>query len=304
MAESKIAVYGAMSANVAIMVTKFIAAGITGSSSMLSEAIHSMVDTGDSCLLLVGLKRSERPATREHPYGHGKELYFWTLIVAVLIFGVGGGISFYEGILHLRNPPPLKDPTWDYVVLGCAAVFESLSFSMGVRQFNRERKGRPVLHSLETSKDPATLTVMAEDSAALVGLSIAACGIFFSHWLQRPELDAIGSMAIGVLLAGVAVLLIASSRDLLIGEGVSVATARELRDLALEGGFTQVGPILSMFMGPHEALVTFSVQADPHRPSGDVARAVQELEARIRDRWPPIKRVYIEVTPPEPPTAP
>jgi cation diffusion facilitator family transporter len=302
MAESKLAVYGAMGANVAIAVTKFIAAAITGSSSMLSEGIHSMVDTGNSCLLLIGLNRSRRPPTREHPYGHGKELYFWTLIVGVLIFGVGGGVSFYEGILHLRHPPPLEDPLWNYAVLACAAVFESISFSLGWKQFNAERKGRPVLQALQTSKDPATLTVMAEDSAALVGLALAACGVFFSHWLQRPELDAIASMAIGELLAGVAVVLIAASRDLLIGEGVSVATARELRDMALQDGFTQVGPILSMFMGPHEALVTLSVQADPARASGEVAAAVQGLEARVRERWPVIKRVYIEVSPPDEPT--
>ena len=147
MAESKIAVYGAIGANVAIAVTKFIAAGITGSSSMLSEGIHSLVDTGNGGLMLVGLARSKRPPTREHPYGHGKELYFWSLIVGVLIFGVGGGVSLYEGIMHVRNPPPLEDPMWNYVVLACAAVFESISFSMGWHQFSKERKGRPVVEA-------------------------------------------------------------------------------------------------------------------------------------------------------------
>lgn len=300
MAESKLAVYGAMGANVAIAVTKFIAAGLTGSSSMLSEGIHSMVDTGNSCLLLIGLNRSQRPPTREHPYGHGKELYFWTLIVGVLIFGVGGGVSFYEGILHLRSPRPLENAVWNYVVLGCAAVFESISFTLGVKQFNADRHGQPVLEALRNSKDPATLTVMAEDSAAIVGLALAACGVFLSHWLREPAYDAIASMAIGVLLAGVAVVLIAASRDLLIGEGVSQATARELRELALASGFTDVGPILSMYMGPHEALVTFSVEADPARSSGEVAAAVQALESQIRERWPSIQRVYVEVSPSQP----
>lgn len=297
MADSKFTVYGALGANLAIAVTKFIAAGLTGSSSMLSEGIHSMVDTGNSCLLLIGLSRSRRPPSVEHPYGHGKELYFWTLIVGVLVFGLGGGVSFYEGIVHLRNPPPLEDARWNYVVLACAAVFEGTSFSIGWRQFKAQRQDQPVLHALKTSKDPATLTVLAEDSAALVGLLFAACGVYFSHRFQRPELDALASMAIGLLLAGVAVWLIHESRDLLIGEGVSPATARAIREMALRDGFTRIGPILSMYMGPHEVLLTLELQADPGRDSGDVAAAVHQLEARVRERWPVIRRLYVEVTP-------
>ena len=301
MAESKIAVYGAIGANVAIAVTKFIAAGITGSSSMLSEGIHSLVDTGNGGLLLVGLARSKRPPTREHPYGHGKELYFWSLIVGVLIFGVGGGVSLYEGIQHVRQPPPLEDPMWNYIVLACAAVFESISFSMGWRQFSKERRGRPVVEALRQSKDPATFTIIAEDSAALLGLALAACGVYFSHRLDRPEIDGIASIAIGLLLAGVAVLLIRESRGLLVGEGVSPATAREIRELVLaEPGVRDIGPILSMYIGAHEVLVTTTVQVDPALPSGEVAGTIQRIEDEVRERWPVIQRVYIEVSPPPP----
>ena len=301
MAESKIAVYGAIGANVAIAVTKFIAAGITGSSSMLSEGIHSLVDTGNGGLLLVGLARSQRPPTREHPYGHGKELYFWSLIVGVLIFGVGGGVSLYEGIQHVRTPPPLEDPMWNYIVLACAAVFESISFSMGWRQFSKERCGRPVVEALRQSKDPATFTIIAEDSAALLGLALAACGVYFSHRLDRPEIDGIASIAIGLLLAGVAVLLIRESRGLLVGEGVSPATAREIRELVLaEPGVRDIGPILSMYIGAHEVLVTTTVQVDPDLPSGEVAGTIQRIEDEVRERWPVIQRVYIEVSPPPP----
>src|SRR6478609_6541684 len=171
MAESRLAIYGAIGANLAIAVTKFIAAGITGSSSMLSEGIHSLVDTGNGALLLVGLKQSQKPASPAHPFGRGKELYFWSLIVGVLIFGLGGGVSFYEGVLHVREPAPLEDAFWNYVVLGCAAVFEGASFTLAFRQFTRERGDTPFWQALHTSKDPSTYTVMAEDSAALAGLA-------------------------------------------------------------------------------------------------------------------------------------
>ena len=299
MAESKMAVYGAMGANVAIAVTKFIAAGITGSSSMLSEGIHSLVDTGNGCLLLVGMARSKRPPTREHPYGHGKELYFWSLMVGVLIFGAGGGISFYEGVLHVRHPAPLEDATWNYAVLAFATLFESISFAIGLRQFNAERKGKPVIASLQNSKDPSLLSVLAEDSAALAGLVIAAIGVFLSHALNEPIIDGIASMAIGVLLAGVAVVLIHQSRGLLVGEGISATTASRIRALAeAEPAVLEVGPILSMYIGPDEALVTLAVQVNPVLPSGEVAHAVERIESQIRALFPPIRRVYIEISPP------
>src|SRR5205823_12090612 len=211
MASSKIAVYGAIAANVAIAVTKFVVAGITGSSAMLSEGIHSAVDTFNGVLLLVGLKLSQRPATPEHPFGHGKELYFWSLIVAVLIFGLGGGISFYEGVQHLRAPQPLQDPMWNYVVLGAAAVFEGSSFVVALRQFLRQAGDAPFWQALHRSKDPTTYTVLAEDAAALVGLVVAALGIALARHFDRPALDGAASMVIGLLLAGVAVLLIRES---------------------------------------------------------------------------------------------
>jgi cation diffusion facilitator family transporter len=171
MADSRIPVYGAIAANVAIAITKFVVAGITGSSAMLSEGIHSAVDTGNGILLLIGVKRSRRPATPEHPFGHGKELYFWSLIVAVLIFGLGGGVSFYEGIVHVSEPVPLEDPMWNYVVLGAAALFEGISFAVALRHFFAEAGDRPFWEALHASKDPTTYTVLAEDGAALAGWS-------------------------------------------------------------------------------------------------------------------------------------
>src|SRR5438132_8718399 len=187
-APSNLAVFGAIAANVAIATTKFIVASLTGSSAMLSEAIHSTVDCFNGVLLLVGLRLSERPPTEEHPFGHGKELYFWSLIVAVLIFGVGGGLSFYEGVQQVRHPQPMQHPMWNYVVLGVAAVFEGSSFVIALRQFLKQAGNIPFWEALHRSKDPTTYTVLAEDSAALIGLVVAAVGIALSQGLDKPVL--------------------------------------------------------------------------------------------------------------------
>lgn len=292
---SKLAIYGAIAANVAIAVTKLVVAGITGSSAMLSEGIHSSVDSFNGVLLLVGIRLSQRPATPEHPFGHGKELYFWSLIVAVLIFGLGGGISFYEGVQHIRHPEPLHDPTWNYAVLGAAALFEGISFGIAMRQFLKLAGATPFWEAVHRSKDPTTYIVLAEDSAALVGLAIAAVGIALSHWLQMPALDRAASVLIGILLAGVATLLAWESRGLLIGEGIRPETARALRDIALaQPGVRDVGRVLSMYVGPDDALVTMDLDFDAGTKTSDAALAMAEVERRVRERFPTIKRLFIE----------
>jgi cation diffusion facilitator family transporter len=297
MAESKVAIYGAIGANVAIAVTKFIVAGVTGSSAMLSEGIHSAVDTFNGVLLLVGLRLSKRPATVEHPFGHGKELYFWSLIVAVLIFGLGGGVSFYEGIQHIRAPEPMRDPTWNYVVLAAAALFEGTSFFIALRQFRAQSGSTPFWQALDRSKDPTTYTVLAEDAAALVGLLVAALGIYFSHRLDMPVLDGVASVVIGVLLAGVAVLLIRQSRGLLIGEGIRPETARAIRSLAMDQPSVEdVGHVLSMYIGPDEVLAIVDVNFRDDTPTGDAAEAIAAIEKQVRARFPMIKRLFIEAT--------
>ena len=295
MAESRIAIYGAIAANVAIAVTKFTVAGITGSSAMLSEGIHSAVDTFNGVLLLVGLKLSQRPATQEHPFGHGKELYFWSLMVAVLIFGLGGGVSFYEGIQHIRNPEPITDPTWNYVVLGAAALFEGASFAIALKQFLGQAGGRPFWNALHASKDPTTYTVLAEDGAALAGLLVAALGIYLSHRFQIPELDGAASVVIGLLLAGVAVLLVRESRGLLIGEGIRPETARAIRTLATaQPHVRSVGRILSMYMGPDEVLVTLDLDFEDGTGTDDAAAEMSLIQRQVRERFPMIKRLFIE----------
>ncbi len=295
MAESKVAVFGAIAANVAIAATKFAVAGVTGSSAMLSEGVHSTVDTGNGLLLLVGIRLSQRAPSPEHPFGHGKELYFWSLIVAVLIFGIGGGVSAYEGIVHVLDPQPIEDARWNYLVLAAAALFEGGSFTLALRQFMREKGPLPFWRALRISKDPSTYTVLAEDSAALVGLAIAACGIYASEALAMPAIDGVASILIGLLLAGVAVLLIGESRGLLVGEGIRPETAREIRALALAcPGVKSVGRLLSMYVGAGDALLTFDVEFDRDLPASEVAATIARIERTIRERYPPIRRIYIE----------
>lgn len=293
---SKIPVYSALAANVAIAAAKFIAASVTGSSAMLSEAVHSTIDTLNSMLLLLGLSLSQRPASEEHPFGHGKELFFWGLIVAVLIFALGGGVSIYQGVQHLLHPKPLEKPLWNFIVLGAAALFEGVSFVISLRQFLRRSNGRPFWQALHSSKDPSNYTVLAEDSAALCGIALAALGIALSVALHSPFYDALASMLIGLLLAAVAVALIHESRGLLIGEGLRPETARAIRTFArAQPGVRSAGAVLSMYIGPDEVLVTMQLSFESGTETDEAAAIVAALEKQVRERYPVIRRLFIDV---------
>jgi len=295
MAESKIAVYGAVAANLAIATMKFVGAAATGSSAMLSEGIHSVVDTGDGVLLLVGMQLADRPADERHPFGYGKELYFWSLIVAVLIFGVGGGVSIYEGILRLLEPRPVEDAGWSYAILGGAALFEGASLGVAIRQFRRSIAGAPFWASLRSSKDPTLYTVIAEDSAALAGLAAAATGIYGSHALGMPAFDAGASVVIGLLLCGVSSLLILQARRLLVGEAVDTAMAEAIRAIAQdEPSVHRAGWPLTMHLGPDDVLLALDAEFKTGVPAEEVERAINRMEAAVRERFPEIGRIYIE----------
>src|SRR6266851_9003262 len=189
--ESWVAIFAAIIGNIAIALTKFIAAYFSGSSAMLSEGIHSVVDTGNGGLLLLGLYKSRKPPDFTHPFGHGKELYFWSLIVAITVFALGGGMSIYEGVTHLIQPEPLRDPFWNYTVLASAFVFESITWMFGWKAFRKVKRTRSILEAIHTSKDPTTFMVVFEDSGALLGLAIAFCGVFFGQQLHNAYLDGI-----------------------------------------------------------------------------------------------------------------
>jgi cation diffusion facilitator family transporter len=293
--DSKFVVYGGLAANVGVAIAKFIAAGISGSSAMLSEGFHSLVDSGNGILLLTGMHRSMRKPDAEHPFGYGKELYFWSLLVAVMIFGVGGGVSAYQGILHVLRPRRLEDPKWSYIVLGLSALLEGASFVIAVRAFWKEKGNVPFWKALRTSKDPTTYSVMVEDCAALLGLLIAAIGIYLSHRFQRSDIDGIASIFIGVLLSLVAVFLIHQCRGLLVGEGIAPETAKGIRKIvSADDRVESVGFPLSMYVGPDDVLLVLDVQFKRNISAVDVSAAVDRLEQQIRDKYSRIKRIYIE----------
>ncbi|WP_439882268.1 cation diffusion facilitator family transporter [Pontibacter sp. MBLB2868] len=292
---SKLPLYGALAANLAIAIIKFIAAALSGSSAMLSEGIHSMVDTGNSLLLLLGLSKSKKPADASHPFGHGKELYFWSLIVAILIFAIGGGMSIYEGIMHIRQPNPLEDPTLSYIILLVAMVFESIAWYIAYRNFSKTRVEKNFLKALRASKDPATFTVLFEDSAAITGLAVAFLGVFLSHQFNNPYFDGIASVVIGFLLAGVAVLLASESKDLLIGEGANARTVESISEIATaDPAVEKIATPLTMHMGPYEILLAMDIKFKSNLSSSEIESAIVRLERNLLERHPEIKRIYIE----------
>lgn len=288
-------IFAAIAANFAIAITKFIAASVTGSSAMLSEGIHSVVDTGNELVLLFGIRRSQRPPDDNHPFGHGQELYFWTLIVAILIFAVGGGMSVYEGITHLIHPHPIENPTWNYVVLGMAIIFEGLSWGVAFKAFLPSVGKQTLWQAVRTSKDPTIFTVLFEDSAALLGLLVALLGVLLGNLLQNPYLDGTASIVIGVILAVVAVLLAYESRGLLIGEGANPETVNHVRSIAqTDPAVSGVLRVLTLHFGPREILLNLEIQFNRNLSAEEVAQAVDRLEAQIRQNHPEIKLIFIE----------
>ncbi|MEJ2209241.1 MAG: cation diffusion facilitator family transporter [Anaerolineae bacterium] len=294
--EKPIAVYGAIAANAIVAAAKFTAGALTGSSAMLSEGIHSVADTGNQLLLLLGINQSRKPPDELHPFGHGKELYFWSLIVAMVLFGVGGGMSLYEGISHLQHPSEIGDPTWNYVVLAVGVVAEGVSWVIALRVFLRT-KGREenLWQALRTSKDPGIFTVVAEDTAALAGLIIAFLGVYLGHRLNNPYFDGLASIVIGVMLVVVAAFLAYESRALLVGESADPELIHSVRSLAEEEeGIHAVRRLLTMHLGPDQVLLTLDVEFEASLSSGEVADAVDRLETVIRDKHPEIGYIFVE----------
>ena len=292
--ESRTAIFAAIAGNIAIAITKLIAAFFTGSSAMLSEGIHSLVDTGNGWLLLLGSRRSRKPADASHPFGHGKELYFWSLVVAILIFALGGGMSVYEGVTHLAHPHA-SNPTWNYVVLGFAIIFEGVSFYFAFRAFRSEMSGGGILKAIRASKDPTTFTVLFEDTAALLGLVVAFLGIFLGHQLNNPYLDGVASIIIGVILGVVAGFLAWESKGLLIGEGVDAETLASIRKIARsDASVAEVRKSLTMHFGPQDVLLALDVRFKKHLKAEEIAAAIDRIESKIRAQHSEIKHIFIE----------
>lgn len=290
-----VAVYGAIVANFFIAVTKFVAAALTGSSAMISEGIHSVVDTGNQSLLLLGISLSKKPADESHPFGHGKELYFWGLIVAIILFGLGGGMSVYEGVTHIQHPAELTDPTWNYVVLGIAFVVESIAFYIAFKELIKVAGKDDIWNAIRTSKDPAIFVVLFEDFAALGGLVIAALGIYLAHAFQNPLYDGISSILIGILLGSIAIFLAYESRRLLLGESAAKETVEGIRALAEdEPHVNVVKQPYTMHFGPNEILLNLRVQFSQGLSGQQLAQAVDRMEKNIRREYPIVKHIFIE----------
>jgi cation diffusion facilitator family transporter len=295
--ESTRAVIAALIGNAAIAVMKFTAAGITGSSAMMSEAVHSSVDTGNQALLWLGLRRSKRPPDARHPFGHGKELYFWSLVVAISFFGIGGGMSVYEGIVHLRHPNPISDPLWNYAVLAGAFVFEGISFVYGWIQFRRAKGEASAWTAIRRGKDPSLFTVIIEDSMALVGLVIAFAAVYLGHLYDSPAIDAVGSILIGLLLMTAAGILINESRGLLVGETADPRVVAEIERIVREDpGVTRLDPPLTLQMGPQNVLLTLDVEFAPELSAEEIRRTIDGIESRIFARYPEVTHVFVEAS--------
>lgn len=292
---SKTVIYSALAGNAAIAATKFAAALFTGSSAMMSEAIHSFVDTGNQLLLLFGLRRAAKPPTAKHPFGYGLQLYFYTFVVAVLIFGVGAMISILHGIEKIQNPHPIEHAWVNYVVLSLAILFEGAVWIVALKAFNQERGRKSWWSAVRNSKDPTIFTVLFEDTAALLGLITALIGVFLSDQMNMPVLDGVASVVVGVILAVTAAFLAWESQSLLTGEAASHDTRIGINRIArAEPGIAGLNQALTMHFGPNDVFVALSLDFVDTLSAKQVEETVTRLEQAIKAEHPDVTRIFIE----------
>jgi len=293
--ETRTAVLAAVIGNLAISATKFMAAAFSGSAAMLAEAIHSLVDTGNGGLMLYGLHRSRKPADEDHPFGYGHEFYFWTLIVGILVFALGGGMSIVTGISHLAAPHPPLNAVWSYAVLAAAALFEGTSWYFGLKAFQADLRGRGILETIHATKNPANFAVLLEDSAALLGIALAAAGIFLADKLDAPWIDGASSIAIGVLLCLVSFVMVFESKELLVGEGMEKSTLRRLRAIVLaEENVDCVQRLTTLYLGPEEVMLAIALRFRADTPLTAIREAIVRMKRNIQARYPRIKHIFID----------
>ena len=289
-------VIAALLGNGAIAVTKFGAAMFTSSSAMLSEAVHSLVDTGNQGLLLYGMGRAARPADARHPFGYSKEIYFWSFIVAILLFSLGAGVAIYEGIEKILHPHAMTDAYVNYIVLVAAMLFEAGSFYVAITEFNKVRGGKRVLPAIVESKDAALYTVLLEDMAAMAGLVIALVGVAIADLGGYIVADGYASVAIGILLAGVAAFLTWQTKGLIIGEAASDELTQGVEALVRGNDHVEaINELRTMHLGPDDVLLALSVDFKNSTEAEAIERAVSEIEGEIKTRWPSVKRVFLEI---------
>ena len=292
---SKKVIIAALIGNGLVSITKFVAAYFTHSSAMFSEGIHSLVDTGNQILLLYGLKRAQLPADEQFPFGHGKEIYFSSFVVAILIFAVGAGISIYEGIIHMLHPVPLKDPHINYIVLSIAIIFEGAAWYFAYREFKKENTQYNIIQSVQEGKDPSMFVVLFEDTAALFGLVVAMLGIFLSQVTGILIFDGLASVIIGIILALTATWLAIETKGLLIGESADPKIVAGIKSLAVEYNEVEhINEVLTMHMGPDYILVNLSIDFDNQIKADKIEHIISDMDKRIKEKWPKIKRLFVE----------
>ncbi len=292
---SKKVIYAALIGNGLIAVTKFIAAAITGSSAMLSEGIHSLVDTGNQVLLLFGLKRAKKPPSKRFPFGHGKEIYFYSFVVAILIFGVGAGISIYEGILHLLHPREITKPMINYMVLGIAMIFESVPLYIAFKEFRIAKGNRGYIEAIKKGKDPTLFVVLFEDTAAMLGLAVAFVGIYLAKATGILYFDGASSIVIGLILAVTAGVLAYETKGLLIGESANEEVVKGIREIVFKfPSVERVNEVLTMHMGPEYILVNLSVEFNDAIRIEQIESVIAKIDKDIKQKFTRVKRVFIE----------
>ncbi|KMO37542.1 cation transporter [Methylobacterium variabile] len=304
--ESSAAIYTAAGANLAIAAAKFVGAFLTGSSAMLAEGVHSVVDTANQILLLVGLKRAKKPANARFPFGYGREVYFYAFLVALLIFLGGGAFAVFEGVHKLQHPEPAADAvilgrtipgfTINLAILGFAVAAEGFSCFVALRAFWGEKGQLPPITAIRRSKDPALFTVLVEDVAALIGLMVALAGVVLAEVLEQPAFDGIASIVIGLILIGMAIFLMIETHGLLVGEAAEPELVAGLHEVARsEPGVHHVNEVLTQHLGPADVLVNVSLDMDDALKAGEIEQLVGRLETRMRGLSPKVRRVFIEI---------
>jgi len=293
---SRKVIYAALAGNTLIALTKFVSAAITGSSAMLSEGIHSLVDTGNQVLLLHGMRQAKKPADERFPFGHGKEVYFWSFVVAIMIFALGSGISIYEGVVHMRHPEPLHNPYINYIVLGLAMLFEGIAWFFALTEFSKAKGKWGFIEAVQRGKDPTMFVVLFEDSAAMLGLLVALAGIMLSQFTGILWFDGLASVIIGIILGSTAVWLAYETKGLLIGESANQKVVDGIRRIA--GSFREiekVNELLTMHMGPDFILVNISLKFTPGTDATTIESTIDYMEDRIRQSYPGVKRIFTEI---------
>ena len=293
---SKRVVYAALIGNGLISVTKFFAAAYTGSSAMLSEGIHSLVDTGNQVLLLHGMRKAKQPADEKHPFGYGAELYFWAFVVAILIFAVGAGVSIYEGIQKVIHPHPVTSPIINYIVLSLAMIFEAGACYVAIKEFKRVKGDLSFMEAVRQSKDPAMFTVLFEDAAAMAGLIVAMVGLVLAQYLGLAWLDGAASIMIGLILAITAIFLAYETKGLIIGESASSAMLESIRGIVkMMPTVNFVNELRTLHQGPEDVLLALSIDFQDGLSIEEVENSVFKLEKTIKEEFPVVKRLFIEV---------